>query len=641
MLVKLCLIAVSLPLLGFLRSAIDSKKPGYLLNAQTIVKNWHSENSWAARFSPFFAVFIFLFNFIAWGIYGLSSIIEFIAFLVKKIWWLVMWIWNEVLHPTVFALIRYLWHYLVVFCWKFFHFACTLIPEALRKEKMLFAFKKLLFFGGISALAGLAVLLSNNLIVLVIAALIVFYLFQYTVFVTISNFRSDGFPQSGIFPGIKLSVLWLAMSSVSTAILVALTGFSDVYIISGISVMLVQVLLPFAVLFGLAFAATTFYLPAYISEAGEDVDMLRFLKTLLLRFPKLVASQPYQYIGLFVLSIIPFIVLLMLNAGIKQVSGKDIPSWGEHVLAMNYHIPAVVENNKTTKLLEDDMAVFTFKRDSVEDVYSRYIGASRNELAEAVSLKNNIKDNEIHTFERNAYVGENQSFSMPVIPGCAEYEWIISNVANDREIRRVSASTLQQPGSPVLYHKWTAPGKYNVRIRTKAPCNDGVDKSIQVEVVRLPEDMSSGELPPNRYFVSREAAGYAIDMLNNQLNEFQSEKKSALKEFDKELQLLTERVNHLKFSTREQINMLISKILGYLGLVLLLVLYLSAIWTYLVTYHYDMFGFEQSGQHYWVRMLDEIKAKNPNQPLLGIFVLILLVALVAATQFSDFIYRYF
>jgi hypothetical protein len=51
---------------------------------------------------------------------------------------------------------------------------------------------------------------------------------------------------------------------------------------------------------------------------------------------------------------------------------------------------------------------------------------------------------------------------------------------------------------------------------------------------------------------------------------------------------------------------------------------LSVVWTYLVTYHYDMFGFEQEGKHYWINLLDELKSKNPNQPLLGIFVLVVL-----------------
>jgi hypothetical protein len=642
MLVKLCLIAASLPLLGFLRSSIDGKKPDYLLKVQTVVKKWHEENSWAARFSPFFSLFIFLYNFFAWGVYGFSSVFEFVGFVVKKIWWLILWVWNEVLHPTIFALIKYLWHYLVVFTWKFFAFAFSKIPEAFQKEKVFFAFKKLLFLGGISGLLGLACLLTGHIVVIVVSALIVFYLFQYTVFTTISFCRSDKFPKVNIFPGLKLSVLWLAMSAVSTAILVALTQFADVYIVAGLSVLLVQVLLPFAVLFGLAFMATTLYLPAYISEVGDDVDMLQFLKALLFRAPKLIASQSFQQIGIAILSIIPAIVFLLLNAGVKQVTEKDLQGWGEHVIQINYHIPAVADNNKAVKSLEGEMTTLQYKRDSLEEGFSRQIGAARNQLAEAVNLKDKIEDRKIHTLERNVYVGENQGFSMPEIPGCTQYEWVVTNAATKRELKRINASTAQKPGSLVMYQKWTTQGKYNISIRTKAPCNDGVDQSISVEVVNLPENTTLNDLPEDKYFVSRETADYAINLINKQIQENQQIKKEKLNEFDKDIRILADRVDLLEMSTKENIEMLVSKILAYFGLVLLLVLYLSVIWTYWVTYHYDMFGFEQEGKHYWVRQLEEIRAKNPNQPLLGIFVLTILVSvLLGLLQTCDFIYCLF
>ena len=623
MLVTLCLIAASLSLFGFLRSAIDGKRPGYLLNSQIILNEWLSQNDWKARFSPLFAVLIFVFNLFAWAIYGFTSVFEFIGFLAHKVWWLVMWLWNEVLHPTVFALIRLLWHYLVIFSWKFFNYAFSKIPEGVRKDNMRYALKKLLIFGAISGILVLIYLLTMHIIVLVVASLIVFYLFQYTVFSTIAYYRPNDFTKSQVYPGLRISIIWLSLSTVSTAILVLLTQFADVYIINGLSVLLIQVLLPFAVLFGLAFLATTFYLPAYIHENGEDVDVLKFLKALLFRFPKLLFSQPFQLIGLVILSIIPVFIILILNSGIKQVTGKDFPTWVAHVVVVDFHIPSVIDNNKSVNALEVEILELNSKRDSVEDIYIRNIGATRNELAEAISLKNNIADEKIHTFERTAYVGETQSFSLPEIAGCSEYEWIIRNNATNRIITRVSASTATKSGSLVLYHKWNSPGQYAVNIKTKPPCDDGIDKTIQVAVVTMPADATASDMPETKYFVTREAADYAIEMLNNQLNDYQNEKKQKLNIFDKEMHILVERTNHLDFSTKENINMLIAKVLGFFALILLSMLFLSAIWTYWVIYHYDMYSFEQHGNHYWVNLLSEIKSKNPNQPLLGIFVLII------------------
>jgi hypothetical protein len=645
MLVKICLIAAALPLLGYLRSSIDGKKPGYLLDSQSILKKWQSENTWAARFSPLFAIFIFLFNLFAWGVYGLVSIVDFIAFIVKKIWWLLSWCWNEVLHPTVFALVRLLWHYLVVFSWKFFSFAFAKIPEGVKKNNILFALKKLLFFGGVSAVAAIVYLLTMNLIVLVIASLIVFYLFQYTVFSTITYYRSVDFPVSPVFPGLTISILWLALSTVSTALMVLLIKFADVYIISGLSVILIQVLLPFAILFGLAFLSTTFYLPAYIKENGPDVDMLKFLKTWLFRLPKLVISQPFQYIGLLILSIIPVLIIILFNAGIRQITEKDLAGWAQHVVVMDYHIPVIKANNIERQTVASEKAQLKLEMDSVEKIHHAALTSTRKELEEAIVLKSNIKDNAIHTFGRKAYVGENQSFSIPQIAACTEFDWKIKDAVSNVEIRKTAVDRGRISGSPVMFHQWKRAGSYIVSLVPRNTCAGAVETSIKIEVIDVPappaddttqianaagvdkadnDSATTFMLPENRFFVTREAADYAIDMINSELNEEHKAKTVEMKELDKQSRILDDRTDHLNLTTNENIAMLISKILALLGLVLMAVLYLSVVWTYLVTYHYDMFGFEQEGKHYWINLLDELKSKNPNQPLLGIFVLVVL-----------------
>ena len=649
MLVKTCLIAATLPLLGYLRSSIDGKKPGYLLDSQSIIKKWQSENNWAARFSPLFAIFIFLFNLFAWGVYGLVSIVEFIAFVAKKIWWLLLWCWNEVLHPTVFALVRLIWHYLVVFSWKFFSFAFAKIPEGVKKDNILFALKRLLFFGGVSAVAAIVYLLTMNMVVLVIASLIVFYLFQYTVFSTILHYRQGDFTASPVFPGLTISILWLALSTVSTALMVLLIQFADVYIISGLSVILIQVLLPFAILFGLAFLSTTFYLPAYIKENGPEVDMLKFMKTWLFRLPKLCFSQPFQYIGLLILSVIPVLIILLFNAGIRQITEKDLAGWAQHVVVMDYHIPAIKANNIAREGVESEKAQLFLDKDSVDKIHNATITSTRKDLDEAIKLKNNIKDNTIHTFGRKAYVGENQSFSIPEIAACTEYDWKIKDAVSNVEIRKTGVDRGQVSGSPVLYHQWKKAGAYIISLVPRSLCDEAVEISIKIEVVDVPSSQADNtkqsakagdvdkagnnsvtkfEIPETRFFATREAADYAIDMINSQLSEEQKAKKDEMKEFDKQTRILDDRIDHLSLSSKENLEMLISKILSLLGLVLMAVLYLSVVWTYLVTYHYDMFGFEQEGKHYWMNLLDGLRSKNPNQPLLGIFVLIVLSLMV-------------
>src|SRR5690606_20723439 len=137
----------------------------------------------------------------------------------------------------------------------------------------------------------------------------------------------------------------------------------------------------------------------------------------------------------------------------------------------------------------------------------------------------------------------NQGFSMPEIPGCTQYEWVVTNAATKRELKRINASTAQKPGSLVMYQKWTTQGKYNISIRTKAPCNDGVDQSISVEVVNLPENTTLNDLPEDKYFVSRETADYAINLINKQIQENQQIRKEKLNEFDKDIRILADRVD--------------------------------------------------------------------------------------------------
>jgi hypothetical protein len=444
---------------------------------------------------------------------------------------------------------------------------------------------------------------------------------------------------------LTISILWLALSAVSTALMVLLTRFADVYIISGVSVILIQILLPFAILFGLAFLATTFYLPAYIKENGLDVDILKFMKTWLFRLPKLCFSQLFQFIGLIILSIIPVLIILMLNAGIKQVTEKDIYGWTKHVVVMDYHIPAISSNKLALKSVKSEKMQLMLNRDSLEKIHNQIISSSGNELDEAIQLKNEIKDSMIHTFHRDAYVGENQSFSIPWIADCTDYEWKIKDAVSNVEIRRVNVDRGQISGSIVLFHQWKRVGSYIVSLVPKKICDGAIEASIKVEVVDTSASKSGKskkdnkaddvnmsdndsviefELPETRFFVTREAADYAIDMINSQLREEQKDKKDVMKEYDKQGRMLDDRTDHLNLTTNENLQMLISKILALLGLVLLAVLYLSVIWTYLVTYHYDMFGYEQEEKHYWMNLLDELRSKNPNQPLLGIFVLITL-----------------
>lgn len=629
MLIKTCFIAALILAVGYLRSVFEAKKPGFILNPQTVIKSWFSENSWKARFSLLFAPLIFVYNLFAWMVYGLITIVDLLVVIVRAIVWVLRWFWNEVLQTTVFVLIRLIWHYLVLFSFKFFENALRKIPEAIQQNKLLFAFRKLWFPTLIIAVFAIVYFLTTNLVFLVLALLILFYLFQYTVFVTVARFRSRPEGQHLVTPGLKTSIIWLGFASLSTALLVLLHSYSDVLVVASLGITLVHLLLPIAVLFGLAFVLSTCFLPAYMDEFGTRFRISHFWKTLFFRLPKIIVGQVFQFVGLAVIALIPLLIILLLNLGVKEVTRKDYLQWAREVVVMDYHLPAIKYNREKIETLEKVRLTFDHTNDSVAKLYDHRIIELKAELKEATGLKSQINPDQIHSIGRSTYVGEYQSFSLATKPACNTYSWSIVNLANGRELRRSNISAATGSGSLVFYHEWRVPGKYRITLASRRPCTVNYTTSIDVEVLPVPEMNAADStvafvIPETRYFVTTEAADYAIDLIQGQLSSLEEEKVMETKDFAAQLRQLEGRIDLLKINSQEQKHMLITKMIAVFGLASLLLLLLVFLWPYGVLYHYDLFGFEQKGKHYWLAMIESMQARNRHQPFLGIFVLMIL-----------------
>lgn len=628
--------SVTLPLLGLLRTSIEGNKPKYLYDIQSVLKKWQSENNWAARFSLFFAIFLFAYNLLAWGVYGFTSIFEFIAFLFKKIWWVLLWIWNEVLHPTVFSFFKLLWHYVVVMAWKFFKFTISLFPENFKKKNIIFSFKKLLVFTMISIAVLIVYFLTKHIIALVLALLVVFYLFQYTVFLSISFFRANQYPKEDIRISLKISLLWLTMSAASTALLLALKNFHDMPIITGLNVALIQVLFPLAVIFGIAFLATSFYLPAFLAERDKDkeLDVLDFLKALICRFPKILASRPFKLGSMLVLSILPVLIFYVMNVAMKEFSLQSIRNWTIYAVNMQEHIPSTIHNGERIKMIKLKKDTLVLEKDSLELMYDDYITATISEKNQVLALKNQIQDKKIHTLKRAIYVGENQSFSMPNLIDCAEVEWLITRPMTNNVVKRESVSMKDSIASILLYHQWNAPGVYRVALRSKPSCSVRINEVIEVEVVAKPDDVQLDALVDD-FIVSREAADYALDRLDIQLEEFQKDKAEVLKGIDDMDNQYAQNIKSFKKNSAKHILWLFTKIIVLFSLGFLFAGLISLVWTYCLLFEFDIYSFEQAEKHYYQKELARLRAINPNQPLLGIFVILPFILLLLLYMFAD------
>ncbi len=623
--VIILIVAGALLATGYLRTVIQKQQPGFVLDVQSVLKGWISENKWMSYFSPLFVLPLFLYNVLALTVYGVLSVVYLFALIFSGIWWCLRWFWFEVLDPTVITLWRLFWHYIFVAGFRLFQFSLQHIAESYCWKNFVFAFKRLILPVLITVIMLIAYLLTHHIIVLVLAILVVFFMFQFTVYISLSNYRSGKFNENMIFPGMKVTLIWLALASLSTALLVLLSQFSELYIVKALSITLIQFLLPVTVVFGIAFLLTSFYLPAYMSSTGGEHNIRGFWHYTIRRLPKIVYAQPFHLIGLAIAALLPVMLVLLLNAGLSRITGNGFLTSANDALAMHYHIPSIIRNNSDVENIQTRLMAIKAERDSLAKTQDAAINELRNEISDAIRMQNEIKDRKIHTLNRKTYVGEFQSFSIPEIAGVDEYQWMVSNVENNALIRYQKLAGGKGSGSSVLYHQWKAPGKYMVTIVLPKDTGDGVNPSLMVEVLPASDSLV---VPEARYFVTREAAGYAVELLQNQLLDKQNEKKMLDKEHNKKAQVIVDTGDHLKYLSNEHLHMLISKIVTLLGIGLLVVLVLSVLWPYSVTWHFDLYEFNQDGKHYATTLLDNITTKNPNQPLLGIFVLALLAVIV-------------
>lgn len=630
---------VALPLIGYLRSSVDERliEPAGYMDITSILEKWYKKDSWIAHFTPILGIFLYVFNFFMWMVYGFTSIIELIGFIFSKIWWVLRWICYEVLHPTVFALVKVLWHYVVVMAWKFFRFTISLLSESYKKENIRFSFKKLLQFTFISTAVFVVFLLTKHIISLVLALFVIFYLFQYTVFISIAHFRQKKYPASNVKVSLKLSLLWLTMAAASTALLVAMRNFADLPIITGVNFFLIQLLLPIAVVFGIAFLATSFYLPAFLSEnKGEDTDVMDFLKAMCVRLPKLIVARPFKLFGMGLVSILPFVFLLILNAAVREFTPPSIKNWTRYSVDMYQHIPSTVKNQKSIKFITLERDSLAMERDSIENMYDDYILDLQAKKTKVNAWKAEIEDKKIHALQREVYVGEEQSFSIPALDSCANLEWTIVRANNNALVKRELVAMPADSTSLLINHEWVVPGSYKVRVRSRANCIHQIDESIFVEVVEKPEELDLMALrEDDEFVVSRETADLTIELIDLQLEEIAKSKTDKLQALDNTDNIYLANIKSFKRSSLRHILWLFTKIIALFALALIATTFLSVVWTYFLVFEYELYSFEQEGSHYYQNLLTDMKAKNTNQPLLGIFVLLVLLVLLVVLFYSD------
>lgn len=127
-------------------SGIFNVVPKNLYNTKDIIAAQKTQTGWGAMLSPITAVLAFLYNF---GNTILWFLGELISWAVKGI----MWVYNQIVVAGLFLVLRVLWHYLVMWPWNLLKLAFSQIMPSLNKELYLIALKGL-FIACIIAFSG-------------------------------------------------------------------------------------------------------------------------------------------------------------------------------------------------------------------------------------------------------------------------------------------------------------------------------------------------------------------------------------------------------------------------------------------------------------------------------------------------------
>ena len=706
-------------LIGFLRSQIDGNTPDGIISEKEIANKWLSENNWSARFSILFLPLVFLYNLIVWIVFGIISLFEFISFVFKKLWWLLVFVWNEVLHPTIFWLAKLVWHYPIGYSWRFFEFSFKHISPSLKQNSIVYSVKQLLKLGTSGAILMIIYLIYPNLISLIIGIVLFVLYFQLVVFQSISNFRPE-FSEQKNKPSLKMVATWLGFAVLTAGILAGIT-LLDIYSLSALGLTLSQILIPILFLASIAFVSATTCLAPYFQNV-DKINTLDFLKAILYRLPKLVFAQPFQLIGLSIVGIIPFLIVFALNYGSSIVTGNDYVQWTDEVISIKEHLPAYKEARESIQSNKNTVEDLSIEKDSVVENYNLILADFEDKRTKAEALKNQIQNNKIHTFKGDAYVGERQFFSIPAISNCAEYKWIVEKDGNKIYEKSLYSGTDEM--SSVFYYTWSTPGQHTILLTPTNRCGNAEPIQAFVNVLELPvkakilRPIGKTQVCENEELTYKTERGYDIyewkhpfgetsttseelsltwgnvsgtiqvrgvnndgsktlwggvevfvtslpfsKNTNNKLlkdetqNEFKISRDFAFKTIEEAQDSITRIVSLIETLSQEKEDFafqqdskikalndenqilrkriwqnahhLLGKILAAFGLVLAISLLLSTVFTYLLLFHFDLFNFRQEGKHYWQETLSEIRLKNPQQPLMGIFILIVVISLIS------------
>ncbi len=558
---------VLLAFLGFFRSVFEKVKPDFILNQKKVQDEWLSRSPFTAILLPLMALTIFVFNAFAWVVYGLISIAAFIAFILKAIWWVVLWIWNEVLHPVVFFIVKLLWHYIIIWSWRFFKISFTRIPEAFAKDTYKNGFISTFVFSFIFfSFIYLRGLIEQNWILSIMFVALLFtglYLSGYTLFDDKAREFKDYY--AGIMIS-RLGIMVLIVISCISTILI-LSFFNDTAIllaVLGISFPVNQILIMILVVFLIASLISISILPAYMVSTNGSFEIKDFLINTLKRLPRLLGVVPFAVFAGIVASIATFIL-----GGFLWWSTNSIKTFF------------------CEKSLDNIQIELTEEYDSY---YKYYHNVDQVEQSEQYPDKK---------IKRIAKL-ESRIYSLQL----AKQRWDIVLFNLSDGIRDVDAEKDVLPDLQNNFHK-----------------NDSLLREEITEQKKLLNDLSTqlSNLPGDSSMMDD------VERQKEKVRGLEIELQQQKVQFLFDTKLTEARI---KSTNATNVMWIIGTFFALFGFALLAAIILTPYWILRTKVYFDLYDYYHEGKSYFEEQVAYYNQKNNNQPLLGWFVFIVLAILM-------------
>jgi hypothetical protein len=561
---------IFLALLGFIRATIMIIKPDFILNQKKIQDDWSSRTSVTSMLLPVLAFFIFLFNAVGWMVYGIVTIFEFIAFIFKSLWriitWIVLWIWNEVIHPVIFFIVKLVWHYLIIWSWRFFKLAITRIPEAFSVSTFRNGFISVL---GISFIVFFLLYLTSILEQeWIIIAMTLPFLLSIVFFAgyTLYNDSKRNFSEYWSLLSTSRHAVMILIAILSTAVILLLHIFAGTAIqlpVLGISFPIVQVLLIILVIAILSSLIANTILPAYLVSKGGEFETKDFLKNTAIRLPRYIGAVPFVLFGGGITSLATLII-----GGFLWWSTNEIKQ-GFSENAMNKMQNELYNYNA--------------------DFYA---------FADTVSQVNRAKEYPIKKLRRIAVL-ESRIYTLDFFS--ENWYEVMFNLSSG--VRSVKTQK-------------------NIIISLERKYKDDyerITKEISDLDAKLCEIKAAFNSEPENSLHSKniEITQSSIRSFRHQLNKLES------------AFILNVRLTEATIRSYRATNFMwiVGSFFAMLGLVLLTAIVLTPFWVYRTKTYFDLFDYHHEGKSYLEEQIEYYKERNVNQPLLGFFVVVIVIVL--------------